>query len=103
MEDTGMDCFLRAVHFLELGDSSLKPMLHSITKFPILLSNLLVGHRQDRLYILESVSVTFDTFECLGTTDQCLDILRFDLQHSSGITDDTIKVTDLLVASCEIF
>ena len=59
----------------------------------------MVWHGVDSLDILKGKPVTFDTLKGLRTTNQGLDILRFDFQDGRTIRNGSIVVTDLFVAS----
>lgn len=93
---------LRRVHFLELIDGSLQSVLHHVAQIKVGLSNLIVWHHKNSLDILQSKSVSLDTFEGLGPSDKGLDVFRVDLKNSRTIGNDSIKVGDLLVARCNI-
>ena len=91
---------LRRVHFLELVDGSLQSVLHHVAQIKVGLSNLVVWHHKNSLDILQSKSVSLDTFEGLGPSDKGLDVFGVDLKNSRTIGNDSIKVGDLLVARC---
>ena len=80
-------------------DGALQSMLHAVAKIKIGFSNLMVWHLEDRLDVLRSKTVAFHTLECLGTTNQSLDVVGIDLQDGRTVRNDAVKVGDLLVAS----
>lgn len=76
-------------------------MLHHVAQIKVGLSNLVVGHHKNSLNILQSKSVSLNTFESLGSSDEGLDIFGVDLKNSRTIGNNSIKVGDLLVARCK--
>ena len=94
------DILLRRVHLLELADGSLQSVLHHVAEVKVGLSDLVVGHHEHRLDVLQGESVALDSLKGLGPADKGLDVFRIDLQDSSAIGNDAVKVGDLFVARC---
>ena len=75
----------RLVHGLELIDGALEPVLHHVAKLKVLLADLVVGHAQDLLDILQSKAVALQSLEGLSTTNESLDVVGIDLQNGRAV------------------
>lgn len=75
----------RLVHGLELIDGALESVLHHVAKLKVLLADLVVGHAQDLLDILQSKAVALQSLEGLSTTNESLDVVGIDLQNGRAV------------------
>ena len=75
----------RLVHGLELIDGALESVLHHVANLKVLLADLVVGHAQDLLDILQSKAVALHSLEGLSTTNESLDIVGIDLQNGRAV------------------
>ena len=73
-------------------------MLHHVAEVEVGPSDLVEGHGEDGLDVLEGEAVPLDSLEGLGSADECLDVLGVDLQDGGAVLDDAVEVGDLLVA-----
>ena len=94
--------YLARIHLLQLLYSSVQTVLHHITQIEVSLSNLFIWHLQNSLAILKTETITLYSLKSLCTTNQCLYILWFYLKNSTAVSNNSIKVGDLLVACCTV-
>ena len=73
------------VHGLELVDGPLESVLHHVAKLKFLLADLVVGHAQYLLDVLQSEAVALQTLEGLSAADESLDVLGIDLQNGRAV------------------
>ena len=75
----------RLVHGLELVDGPLESVLHHVAKLKVLLADLVVGHAQNLLDILQSEAVALQSLEGLRAADESLDVFGIDLQNGRAV------------------
>ena len=73
------------VHGLELVDGPLESVLHHVAKLKVLLADLVVGHAQNLLDILQSEAVALQSLEGLRAADESLDVFGIDLQNGRAV------------------
>ena len=73
------------VHGLELVDGPLEAVLHHVAKLKVLLADLVVGHAQNLLDILQSEAVALQSLEGLRAADESLDVFGIDLQNGRAV------------------